>query len=139
MTSIESAGNSQPHLTACPSILCVEDDVDMGEMMQSFLEAEGYEVTLAATKRAALDQIATNHFDVIVTDHLLPDGTGAELLQEAVRRGILNGTRAVMVTANANPERIVRPRGVRAFAKPVDIERFLTAVRELATQPPSGV
>jgi len=58
-------------------ILLAEDESKVARAVQDGLEAEGYEVTLAATGDEGLQAANTRHFDLIVLDLMLPgrDGT----------------------------------------------------------------
>lgn len=112
-------------------VLCVDDSDDMQAIMQDFLEAEGYEVTLVGTAHGALLLLRTQHFRLLVTDQMLPDETGAWLLEQATALGLLLDVGAVVVTANSYPEEIARPPGVAVFQKPVPLDRFLATLSDL--------
>jgi two-component system copper resistance phosphate regulon response regulator CusR len=68
-----------------PRILVVEDEAKVARAVQDGLEAEGYEVTLAATGDAGLEAAQTRAFDLIVLDLMLPgrDGLGVLSAQRA--------------------------------------------------------
>jgi len=57
-------------------ILLVEDDSSIASGLQRLLEAQDYQVTLATSQRAALEQIGKSHFDLLIIDIALPDGNG---------------------------------------------------------------
>ena len=54
-------------------VLVVDDERKIRELVGSYLERQGYAVTLAATGRAALDAAPREHPDLIVLDLRLPD------------------------------------------------------------------
>ena len=60
-------------------MLLVEDNEDAAMAMSMSLEYLGYEVTHAPTLRAAVEVGTRQHFDIIVTDLGLPDGSGLDL------------------------------------------------------------
>jgi len=60
-------------------MLLVEDNEDAAYAMSLSLEYMGYEVTHAATLREGIAAGRDGHFDVVVTDLGLPDGSGLEL------------------------------------------------------------
>ena len=115
-------------------ILFVDDSEDMKAVMKDFLEAEGYEVTLAGSAMAALQLLRNRHFRLLVTDQMLPDETGSWLLSQAEALGLLDDVGAVVVTANSYPEELERPADVPVFQKPVDLERLFAALSSLLTQ-----
>ena len=65
-------------------ILAVEDDPLVGRLLTRMLRSLGHATTLALDAAAALDHLSTMEFDLLITDHGLPDQSGAELA-EAVR------------------------------------------------------
>jgi two-component system KDP operon response regulator KdpE len=67
-------------------ILVVEDDRDLRELMRASLSVEGFEVQTAVSLSEAAALIRHGPPDVIVLDLGLPDGDGAELVQEVRRK-----------------------------------------------------
>ena len=67
-------------------LLVVEDDRDLRELMRASLSVEGFEVQTAVSLSEAAALIRHDPPDVIVLDLGLPDGDGAELVQEVRRR-----------------------------------------------------
>ena len=63
-------------------ILVIEDEPEMKELIQQFLEDENYVVETADSFHAGLDKIISYDYDCILLDIMLPDGNGLELLQE---------------------------------------------------------
>jgi len=58
-------------------ILCVDDHQDLCELVAICLP--DYTITSVHTKAEALHQAASKHFDLILLDYHLPDGTGFEV------------------------------------------------------------
>lgn len=67
------------------SVLVVEDDEKLAEMLSSFLKEEGFTVSMAHTGEAALAQWAQKPVDLIVLDLMLPGAPGLEVLRELRR------------------------------------------------------
>ena len=66
-------------------ILIVEDDMDIQELLQEFLQEAGYKADIAGDGVAAVDMFAKNLYDLILLDILLPkiDGfTVCELIRK---------------------------------------------------------
>ncbi|WP_372369865.1 response regulator [Candidatus Uabimicrobium sp. HlEnr_7] len=63
-----------------PSILIVEDDQDMQEMMMRSLEKQGYTAIVAENGQSALQKIEKNVPDLILLDLLMPQMDGFEFL-----------------------------------------------------------
>ena len=66
-------------------ILVVEDDFDIRELLQNFLQEAGYEVSIANDGVEAVSLFSTAHYDLILLDVMLPkiDGfTVCELIRK---------------------------------------------------------
>jgi DNA-binding response OmpR family regulator len=63
-------------------ILIVEDQYELANNMQTFLEQEGYVCEVANTHVGAEDKLLSFQYDCIVLDIMLPDGNGLKLLQQ---------------------------------------------------------
>jgi DNA-binding response OmpR family regulator len=61
------------------SVLVVEDDRDISDLLRTALEAEGYQVRVASDGRAALQTLEAAQPDVLLLDLMLPDLDGLEL------------------------------------------------------------
>jgi len=63
-------------------ILVVDDESEFREAMRSLLTREGYNVTLAASGKEALGHLHHSSFDLLITDMLMPEIQGIELLRK---------------------------------------------------------
>jgi len=63
-------------------ILVVDDEKEIREITQVFLVLNGYEVNTAENGKEALDELLTNHYDVVITDLQMPRMGGMELLEK---------------------------------------------------------
>jgi DNA-binding response OmpR family regulator len=66
-------------------ILCVDDELTGLTARRLLLSIAGYSVLTATTANTALKMFNLNPVDLVITDHLLPDLTGAELASEMKR------------------------------------------------------
>jgi DNA-binding response OmpR family regulator len=62
-------------------ILIVEDEKKLIDILQRSLRAEGYTVDGVLTAADGLEYIKTYHYDLVILDLQLPDGTGTSLLK----------------------------------------------------------
>lgn len=81
------------------SVLVVEDDGDLADVLEAMLRADGLDVVLAATAGDAVSRGQETRPDVIVLDMRLPDGSGADVVKEFQRRGTLAHTPLVVYSA----------------------------------------
>ena len=77
MTASEASGVAR--------VLIVDDDAGQRAMLQALFSLPRYVTTIAAGFGEGLEHLrqAPEGFDVVVTDLVMPDGSGLELLREA--------------------------------------------------------
>lgn len=68
--------------TKMQKILYVEDDLSLIDGLQYTLESSGYAVDNARTVKEALSLFRSNHYDLLLLDVTLPDGTGFDVCKE---------------------------------------------------------
>jgi CheY-like chemotaxis protein len=112
--------------TASRRILLVEDDDDTRQLLAVALGAQGYRVDQASDAEHGLQSLRGGRFDMVLSDYDLPGKTGAAMLREADRAGLLAGAATLIVTAHPDPEGVADATLIR---KPLDLEKFLLQVR----------
>src|SRR5947209_13256091 len=65
-----------------PSILCVDDEPNALGIRKMLFQHAGYTVFTATDGATALRLFNSNDFDVVLSDHLLPGESGAELARQ---------------------------------------------------------
>lgn len=87
-------------------ILLVDDDEEMRNLLQMVLIHGGYSVTPAGSAEDAIGSIRKQHFDVVLLDLTLPDGSGfrvAEFLQDNRIPG-----KVIVITGTSRLENAIR-------------------------------
>jgi two-component system OmpR family response regulator/two-component system copper resistance phosphate regulon response regulator CusR len=105
------------------NVLVVEDDVALGTSIRRGLEEHGYECAWVRSGRRGLEHAATQQFDVIVLDLMLPDLAGLEVLCGLRAQGIQ--TPVIVLTALGSIED--RVRGLDAGADDYLVKPFAFA------------
>jgi len=77
-----------------PRILVVDDDALVLTTLTMTLEALGHSVTAVTSAREANERILPGHFDLVITDILMPEMDGLELI-----RAIRNRDSALRIIA----------------------------------------
>jgi CheY-like chemotaxis protein len=92
---------------ATGSILIVDDEFGLAEMLREMLRDHGYEVTLAINGRVALDILTEQNIDLVITDMMMPVMDGAELAAAMRTSAAHRHTPIVMMTSlpSASPQR----------------------------------
>jgi len=115
-------------------VLTVDDSASMRALLRSALSSRGFAVEQCVDGQEALDWLATNEVDVIITDINMPrlDGFG---LIEKLRASALHADRPILVlTTESSDEKKQRARQAGAtgwIVKPFDAEKLTTALRRV--------
>ena len=112
-------------------ILLVEDHEDTARALRRMLENAGYQVGYASTLASARDLAAKRHFQLVISDLGLPDGSGLDLMGELGDSGQLRGI-ALSGFGSESDVAAAKAAGFAAhFTKPVDWERLRHAIHRL--------
>ena len=87
------------------SILVVDDDQGMRELLEIMLTEEGYRVSTANDARKALAQCRKEIFDLIITDLKMPKMDGIDFLRKV--KDLSPETMVILITAYASAETAV--------------------------------
>ena len=118
-------------------ILVVEDHGETRRVLTGLLGHFGHSISAADNVESALAFVRAKHFDAIVSDLALPDGSGCDVIREAKRYQHLTG---VALTANDEQDDIMRGRDAGFdyhLTKPIDFAQ-LRDVLEQITPAKSG-
>ena len=112
-------------------ILLVEDHEDTARALRRMLENAGYQVGYASTLASARDLAAKRHFQLVISDLGLPDGSGLDLMGELGDSGQLRGI-ALSGFGSESDVAAAKAAGFAAhFTKPVDWERLRHTIHRL--------
>jgi len=117
--------------SAVRRILLIEDHTDTLELLKRVLTRRGYDVVGVEDVRSALQTDAESHFDLIVSDIGLPDGSGYDLLKTIRSRHPMP---AIAMSGFGTDDDIARSRAVgfaEHLVKPVDFELLIAAIRRV--------
>jgi CheY-like chemotaxis protein len=115
-------------------VLVVEDDPDVGEILETFLRARGpFEVTVARTGAEAIASARAIRPDAAVVDLVLPDADGAEVVAR-LREEIPN---LLAVACSGKRPQDAAGAGFAAFhRKPIDLPALVRDVEGLLRNAP---
>jgi signal transduction histidine kinase len=112
-----------------PRVLIVDDEESVTITIAAILEMDGYSVATALRGADALDMIAAEEFDLVLTDLRLDDFDGMEVLAAARRRSA--ETVGIVITGYASIESAVTALREGAYdymLKPADVEDLRATV-----------
>lgn len=114
-------------------VLVVEDHPDSRELLEEFLQAQGYEVECACNGRQALERLRCPSSplpDLVLLDLMMPVMSGWELMQHLHQDPCL-GHVPVVIVSGAGPSSPL-PEGIRgAVPKPVDLDALTAKLEEV--------
>jgi len=119
-------------------VLVVDDDVDTCELLQFILEGCGAQVKTASSAAAALEAVAEEMFDVLISDIGMPDEDGYSLIAKVHALGKEHGGKvpaAAALTAYAGEEdriRVLRSGFQIHVPKPISPNELVAVVANLA-------
>lgn len=120
-----------PGVTEGARILVVEDQEDVRRMLATALLMEGHVVDEAATAADGLKCLEQSRYDLVLSDYAMPGGTGAWMLHQASRLGLMKHTIALIVTAHPDVRDLDN---VEVITKPLDLDKFLEQVRHILSK-----
>ena len=120
-------------------VMVVDDEPMVAEMLQRVLRRD-HDVTAVSCGRDALDKITAGAwFDAIVSDVMMPNMTGIELLEALVARAPEQAKRLLFLSGGVfTPETRMRldELGTLQLEKPVNTKELRRSVMSVASEPP---
>ena len=122
------------------TILVVEDELSIAEMLRAVLEDEGYRVAVAGNGRDALKSLPDVRPDLVVCDVMMPLVDGRQVCRALQADPQYESTPIVLMSAV--PETVVRS-GSEDFTysafilKPFNMDQLLDTVERLARLEPT--
>jgi CheY-like chemotaxis protein len=117
------AQDSHPTHETTPTVLVVEDEPAIREVVADLLEGEGYAVRQAADGLEALDELEVDDVDLVLSDVRMPRLDGPALARRLRR----HGSAVPVVLMSAVDVEVDLP-GVGFLPKPFDRDHLLHAI-----------
>ena len=119
-----------------PRILVIEDEVDIRSLYSRILRSAGHDVSEAPDGKVGLELYRENPADLVITDIIMPEKEGIELIME-LRRDfpdvkIIAVSGGGQATPSATCLRLAKGLGaVRTLAKPFNQQELVDTVQEV--------
>ncbi|MCP4154701.1 MAG: response regulator [bacterium] len=117
------------------SVLIIDDEAYMRELIRELLEHEGYEVSEAANGDDGLRKIRNNQFDLVIIDIFMPEKDGLETITELRKEFLGLKIMAISGGGSFGLDRYLEFAGdIGAdftLAKPFKRKNFLAAIKKL--------
>jgi CheY-like chemotaxis protein len=113
-----------------PTVLIVDDEPDISEVLSDLLGDAGYRVVVASQGKEALERLDQEHPDLMLLDVMMPVMSGEEVLEELARRGAVHSL-PIVVTSAGEGRRLAERFGLVYLKKPSPIGDILGTVARL--------
>ena len=129
MADADAHGSDAASLREGFTVLVVEDDDAMRDVLQEELADSGYRVIVAPGARAAMERVRGESLDVVITDLRMPDVDGFDLIRDI--RATKNAPPIIMITAFGSIETAIKAVKLGAYdyiTKPFEIEELILVI-----------
>jgi len=119
-------------------ILGIDDNEDLLEVCETFLNSAGHEFTGIDNGKEGLQAIKDKKFDAVLLDLSMPEFSGMDVIDALVKEGIMNKQKVVIFTA-ASPTKkeieVFLEQGAHSILKkPVDPDELSKFVSKLESE-----
>ncbi|MBC7806781.1 MAG: response regulator [Akkermansiaceae bacterium] len=127
-----------------PRILAVDDEPNIVRLIQVNLERDGYTVETANNGAQALAKIRQSRPDLLVSDVMMPEMDGFELLANIRRDPMLADLPVIMLTAKAQDRDVMEgyTRGADMYLtkpfNPMELKQFVKRILASASEDSDG-
>lgn len=115
------------------TILIVEDDNSIADVLKIILEGEGFRVVIDPTGDSVIDGL-NDHIDLGLIDYLLPGKSGIDVIEALKKHVSYSSIPLILMSANTETElaQIAKNCGVSSYLpKPFDIADLISKVKSL--------
>lgn len=113
-------------------VMAVDDSATVRQVLQMTLEGAGYEVVEAVDGKDAVDKLAGDKVDMMVTDLNMPNMDGIDLIRHVRQTPGCRFMPIIMLTTESQPEKKQEGKAAGAsgwIVKPFKPEQLLAVVR----------
>ena len=114
-------------------ILVVDDDETLTELLSMKLAESGYLVEQVSDGWEALKRLTVNHYDLLITDLMMPEISGLTLLS-LLKNYVYGKLPVIIISSLDQSTTILSGMGLGAedyFVKPLNFERLIARIRNL--------
>jgi CheY-like chemotaxis protein len=115
-------------------ILIIDDEEDIVNLVRMILEDAGYSVASVTDGRDAIKTLATNQFDLILLDIMMPFMSGWEVLETLRSQDSTRDIPVALLTARASPRENNQPHPTdycEYITKPFEPDDFLRRINKI--------
>src|SRR6266404_7888093 len=115
-----------------PTILVVDDEKSLCEMLDITFRKEGYRVETATSMEQARKRLSSNIYDCVVSDIRFPEGSGLDVL--ALARELDDDAKVILMTAAATLDTAMSAVNMGAFGYIEKTRNLIEGLRLMVTR-----
>jgi DNA-binding response OmpR family regulator len=115
------------------SVLLIDDDAFLRGALKELLEADGFEVTGTSEASQGYSMARSRHFDLMITDIVLPDIDGIEFIRMARERADLSDVPIVAISGYDRNYLVaaISAGADEALHKPEELDKIVDTAKKL--------
>jgi DNA-binding NtrC family response regulator len=123
------------------SILVADDEDSIRSLLEHFLKSAGHKVVIVGNAREACEEMTKQNFDLVITDVLMPEGDGLDLITELKKvqpnARILAMSGGGRYLEGSDYLKLAKGLGAHsAMMKPFTWQQLQDAIKEILEAPP---
>ncbi|NVL91275.1 MAG: response regulator [Desulfobacterales bacterium] len=118
-----------------PKVLIIDDEPRMCDSLEVLLNSQGYETQTGYSGKEAIERLATDNFDLVLLDIVMPDMSGHEIMDHINSKH--SEILVIVMTGHASVDSAIESlrRGAYDYLrKPFDFEQLLRRVKNALNQ-----
>ncbi len=119
-------------------ILGVDDNEDLLELCETFLNSDGHEFTGINNGREGLQAIRDEKFDAVLLDLSMPEFSGMDVIDALVKDDIMNKQKVVIFTATSPTKEEIEDfleKGAHSvLQKPIDPDALIETIKKIGSE-----
>lgn len=117
------------------NILIVDDEKDLVEFLKNRLVLKGHSVDVAYDGKDALEKAKSDRYDIVFSDHNMPEMTGVELIRH-MKNNKLKAKIAVITGYQESDEYFMKTVGADEYlTKPVQMQDVENIIAKYSVKP----
>ena len=118
-------------------ILIIDDDKDIRAVLRNILESYGYLCHEAAEALTALNEIQSQHFDLVLTDYQMPMMDGIQFLNSLSDPSGTPTVPVIMITGIGDDQikaKALQAGALAMFTKPLNFDELLLVIKQVISK-----
>ncbi|HPI38103.1 MAG TPA: response regulator [Ignavibacteriaceae bacterium] len=138
-TDIESKISQLPQIPGKNKVLVIEDDYATSKLLSNYLNKWKYEPTIVNSGKKALELLEQEQFLAIITDIILPDINGLEMLKKIRENKKTRNTPIIVCSVEAEQQKAYMMGAVEYFVKPIKYKDLVEVITSYKLKKDSNI